>query len=72
MENKNDMNIIKQDIIDNICYTEHVYERINKKMKLGFQNSKLKNLYLILCKKLTRLPLIKKEKTFILLTKKQH
>jgi len=33
------MNIDKSKILDNICYTELVYERINKKLKIN--NSKL-------------------------------
>jgi predicted DNA-binding protein YlxM (UPF0122 family) len=33
------MNIDKSKILDNICYTELVYERINKKLKTN--NSKL-------------------------------
>ena len=41
MERKNDMNIIKQNIIDNICYTELVYERINKKMNIKFSKRRI-------------------------------
>ncbi len=30
------MNINKQEILKNICYTELVYERINKKLNINF------------------------------------
>ncbi len=35
------MNNIKQEILDNICYTELVYERINKKLKINLSKNKI-------------------------------
>ena len=35
------MKINKQKIIDNICYTELVYARINKKLKLELSKSEI-------------------------------
>ncbi len=38
------MNINKSNILSNICYTELVYERINKKLKIHFSNSEIEEL----------------------------
>ncbi len=35
------MNINKQEILENICYTELVYERINKKLNLKFSKKQI-------------------------------
>ena len=35
------MNINKQKILDNICYTELVYERINKKLNIKFSKKQI-------------------------------
>ena len=35
------MNINKQEILVNICYTELVYERINKKLKIKFSKKQI-------------------------------
>jgi ribosomal protein L28 len=35
------MKINKQEILDNICYTELVYERINKKLNINFSNKQI-------------------------------
>ena len=35
------MNINKQEILENICYTELVYERINKKMNISLSKKKI-------------------------------
>jgi len=35
------MNINKQEILNNICYTELVYERINKKLNLDFSKKQI-------------------------------
>jgi FKBP-type peptidyl-prolyl cis-trans isomerase (trigger factor) len=43
------MNIDKSKILNNICYTELVYERINKKLKTTFSRSEIeKRIYKIL------------------------
>lgn len=34
----------KQQILDNICYTELVYNRINKKLNLDFSHSEIEHL----------------------------
>ena len=36
----------KKEIIDKICYTELVYRRINKKLKIAFTNDKIEELVL--------------------------
>ena len=40
------MNINKQEILENICYTELVYERINKKLNANFSKNQIE-LYLL-------------------------
>lgn len=40
------MKIYKKEFIGKICYTELVYERINKKLKLNLSNQKIKELIL--------------------------
>ncbi len=35
------MNINKQEILENICYTELVYERINKKLSINFSKKQI-------------------------------
>lgn len=40
------MNIIKQEIIKNICYTELVYERINKKLNIRFSKRQIEGFIL--------------------------
>ncbi len=35
------MNIDKNKILNNICYTELVYDRINKKLKSNFSKTKI-------------------------------
>lgn len=35
------MTDVKQQIIKNLCYTELVYERINKKLSTGFSNGQI-------------------------------
>ena len=39
------MNINKQEILENICYTDLVYERINKKLNINFSKKRIE-LYL--------------------------
>ncbi len=40
------MNINKKEIINNICYTELVYGRINKKLGIEFSREQIENLIL--------------------------
>ncbi|WP_416236488.1 DUF3781 domain-containing protein [Xanthomarina sp. F1114] len=40
------MNIDKTQILSNICYTELVYDRINKKLKTNFSNKEIEILML--------------------------
>jgi len=35
------MNIYKQEILENICYTVLVYERINKKLNINFSKKQI-------------------------------
>ena len=35
------MNINKQEILENICYTELVYERISKKLNINFSKKQI-------------------------------
>ena len=35
------MKINKQEILENICYTELVYKRINKKLNINFSNKQI-------------------------------
>ncbi len=37
------MKINKQEILENICYTELVYERINKKLNINFSNKQIED-----------------------------
>ena len=47
---KNTMNINKQEILVNICYTELVYERINKKLKTKFSKKQIEEYILKILK----------------------
>ena len=49
------MKINKQNIVDNICYTELVYGRINKKLKLELSKSEIE-VYLLKILKATEIP----------------
>jgi len=40
------MNINKQQILENICYTELVYERINKKLDIKFSKNQIEEFIL--------------------------
>jgi hypothetical protein len=44
------MNSYKEDILKRICYTELVYERINKKLKLNFSKKEIEKLILDILK----------------------
>jgi len=37
------MNIIKREILENICYTELVYERINKKLNIKLSKPEIED-----------------------------
>ena len=39
-----EMKISKTEILENICYTELVYDRINKKLSSNFSKSEIENL----------------------------
>ena len=41
---KNDMTGNKTEILNNICYTESVYERINKKLNSKFSNNEIERM----------------------------
>ena len=43
-ENEHCMHINKTKILDNICYTELVYERINKKLNSNFSKSAIEKM----------------------------
>ena len=38
------MNTIKTEILDNVCYTDLVYQRINKKLKTNFSNDHIETM----------------------------
>lgn len=44
LESKAEMNIDKTQILENICYTQLVYGRINKKLKSNFSNAEIEKL----------------------------
>ncbi|WGH76620.1 DUF3781 domain-containing protein [Tenacibaculum tangerinum] len=44
------MNINKQEIVESICYTELVYERINKKLNIKFSKKEIENYILSILK----------------------
>ncbi|MBP1224136.1 DUF3781 domain-containing protein [Flavobacterium sp. 1355] len=44
------MTVIKDQIIENICYTELVYRRINKKLKINFKKSEIEEMLLDILK----------------------
>ncbi|MDD3264003.1 MAG: DUF3781 domain-containing protein [Candidatus Nanoarchaeia archaeon] len=46
-----DKNILKLKIINNICYTELVYERINKKLKTNYSKDEIQEYLLKILKK---------------------
>ena len=61
------MNIIKQEIIENICYTDLVYERINKKLNIKFSKKQIEEFIFKTLKETDEFFFKKKmEKTFML------
>jgi hypothetical protein len=44
------MNTYKKDILENICYTDLVYGRINKKLNLELSNEKIEEMIITLIK----------------------
>ena len=44
------MNVTKQEILESICYTELVYERINKKLNIKFSKKQIENYILEILK----------------------
>ena len=44
------MNNYKKEILDKICYTDRVYERINKKLNMELSNDKIEKMILALLK----------------------
>ena len=60
------MNIIKQEIIENICYTELVYERINKKLNVKLSKKQIEKFILKTLKETGEFFFKKMEKTFML------
>ncbi|NRT14209.1 hypothetical protein HNP99_000549 [Flavobacterium sp. 28A] len=38
------MNTIKTEILDKLCYTDLVYQRINKKLKTNFSNDHIESM----------------------------
>lgn len=44
LESKAEMNIDKTQVLENICYTQLVYGRINKKLKSNFSNAEIEKL----------------------------
>lgn len=44
------MNVNKQELLESICYTELVYERINKKLNIKFSNKQIEDYLLEILK----------------------
>jgi hypothetical protein len=49
------MNSYKTDILNNICYTELVYERINKKLNKKFSKNEIENMIFEILKETDKL-----------------
>lgn len=58
------MNIVKTEILKNICYTELVYGRINKKLKSNFSNAEIEQLIFATIEKTEITNFLKKGKNF--------
>ena len=58
------MNINKQEILENICYTELVYERINKKLNISFSKKQIEKLIFQILKETDNIFFIKNGKNF--------
>ncbi len=64
------MSINKIEILRNICYTELVYGRINKKLNIKFSKEQIEKFIFKILKKLKKSFLLKSEKISIYQTQK--
>ena len=55
---------VKKEILENICYTELVYERINKKLKINFWKKQIEEFIFKIIKETEESFFIKKWKNF--------
>lgn len=66
------MNISKQDILENICYTKLVYERINKKLKINFSQKQIEVYLINILKETDQTFFTKRGKNFYVLNRKNN
>ncbi len=62
----------KKDILDNICYTELVYNRINKKLKTELPKDKIEEMILLIIKETEETDFKKVGKNIYILNKEQN
>lgn len=62
----NRVEIVKQNILKNICYTELVYSRINKKLGKNYSKAEIENMIMQLIIKTEPTSILKKGKNYYL------
>lgn len=65
------MTELKQKIIENICYTELVYERINKKLNLSYSKEQIEKFILTILKETDAKYFTKNGKNYYLINMKK-
>ena len=63
---------VKKEILDNICYTELVYGRINKKLKINFWKKQIEEFIFKIIKETEESFFIKKWKNFYITNSENH
>ncbi|MBL4745143.1 MAG: DUF3781 domain-containing protein [Flavobacteriaceae bacterium] len=66
------MNINKLEILENICYTELVYERINKKLNLSFSKKQIEKFIAQVLKETEDVFFLKNGKNFYVTNKENN
>jgi hypothetical protein len=66
------MNINKQDILENICYTELVYGRINKKLNISFSKKQIEKFIFQILKETDNSFFIESGKNFYVTNKENN
>ena len=66
------MNVSKKEILENICYTELVYERINKKLNVNFSKRQIEEFVFKILKETKEEFFTKKGKNFYITNTKNN
>ncbi len=66
------MNNLKKEILDKICYTELVYERISKKLKINLSKNKIEELIIVIISETEESNFLKKGKNIYITNNKRN